>query len=234
MKTTNSLSKMFARKTRPENLGRRTLALEVMENRMVLTAAMPADAPDCESEQIDVSSFEFDAPPEAPGGVGEQDDLAANLIVGFDDGAGDFVLSLDDGPVNVPAIVAPQDVIDDPELLDLVGLELGEQAVKLLLPAVQQVREAAATDDGRDALFGDLGNDWLVGGTGRDNTYGGWGNDLLNADDLLDNNFGQNNIILAGDDAAPQQVQRTVQIRNDETGIDINPPSQPITFTGLE
>jgi Ca2+-binding RTX toxin-like protein len=38
-------------------------------------------------------------------------------------------------------------------------------------------------DDGKDAIFGDLGNDWLVGGTGRDNLYGGWGNDLLNADD---------------------------------------------------
>ncbi|MHC4543730.1 MAG: hypothetical protein ACYSYL_04270 [Planctomycetota bacterium] len=38
-------------------------------------------------------------------------------------------------------------------------------------------------DDGRDAIFGDLGNDWLVGGTGRDNIYGGWGNDLLNVDD---------------------------------------------------
>ena len=38
-------------------------------------------------------------------------------------------------------------------------------------------------DDGKDAIFGDLGNDWLVGGTGRDNVYGGWGNDLINADD---------------------------------------------------
>ena len=38
-------------------------------------------------------------------------------------------------------------------------------------------------DDGTDAIFGDLANDWLVGGTGRDNIYGGWGNDLLNADD---------------------------------------------------
>ncbi len=38
-------------------------------------------------------------------------------------------------------------------------------------------------DDGRDAIFGDLGNDWLVGGTGADDLYGGWGNDLLNADD---------------------------------------------------
>ena len=38
-------------------------------------------------------------------------------------------------------------------------------------------------DDGQDAAFGDLGNDWIVGGTGRDNMYGGFGNDLLNADD---------------------------------------------------
>jgi Ca2+-binding RTX toxin-like protein len=42
-----------------------------------------------------------------------------------------------------------------------------------------------AYSDGDDALFGDLGNDWIVGGTGRDNAYGGWGNDLLQADDVL-------------------------------------------------
>jgi Ca2+-binding RTX toxin-like protein len=40
-------------------------------------------------------------------------------------------------------------------------------------------------DDGRDLIFGDLGNDWLVGGTGRDDLFGGWGNDYLNADDNL-------------------------------------------------
>ncbi|NBP52201.1 MAG: hypothetical protein EBU70_13675, partial [Actinobacteria bacterium] len=39
--------------------------------------------------------------------------------------------------------------------------------------------------DGDDAIFGDLGHDWLAGGTGRDNLYGGYGNDLLNADDDL-------------------------------------------------
>jgi hypothetical protein len=39
--------------------------------------------------------------------------------------------------------------------------------------------------DGGDALFGDLGNDWIVGGTGRDQMFGGWGNDLLNADDVM-------------------------------------------------
>ncbi|MDT8434866.1 MAG: hypothetical protein RQ731_08945, partial [Anaerosomatales bacterium] len=40
-------------------------------------------------------------------------------------------------------------------------------------------------NDGDDAIFGDLGNDWLVGGTGRDDIYGGWGNDVMNADDVL-------------------------------------------------
>jgi hypothetical protein len=44
----------------------------------------------------------------------------------------------------------------------------------------------AVNDDGRDLIFGDLGNDWLVGGTGRDDMFGGWGNDLLNADDNQD------------------------------------------------
>ncbi|HEY3484924.1 MAG TPA: Calx-beta domain-containing protein [Ilumatobacteraceae bacterium] len=39
--------------------------------------------------------------------------------------------------------------------------------------------------DGSDAIFGDLGNDWLVGGTGQDEIFGGWGNDLLNADDVM-------------------------------------------------
>jgi Ca2+-binding RTX toxin-like protein len=52
----------------------------------------------------------------------------------------------------------------------------------------QNIHYDAVNDDGADAIFGDLGNDWLVGGTGRDNIYGGWGNDLLNADDVLDIN----------------------------------------------
>ena len=42
----------------------------------------------------------------------------------------------------------------------------------------QSVAYDPVNDDGRDAIFGDLGNDWIVGGTGRDDTYGGWGNDL--------------------------------------------------------
>src|SRR5690606_26278019 len=48
-------------------------------------------------------------------------------------------------------------------------------------------------DDADDALFGDLGNDWIVGGRGRDHLYGGWGDDLLNADDLHDTAGGLNN-----------------------------------------
>ena len=39
------------------------------------------------------------------------------------------------------------------------------------------------SDDGKDRLFGDLGNDWLVGGTNFDRMFGGMGNDQLNADD---------------------------------------------------
>ena len=39
-----------------------------------------------------------------------------------------------------------------------------------------------AWSDGKDVIFGDLGNDWLVGGTGNDNLYGGFGNDLMNVD----------------------------------------------------
>ncbi|PLW82817.1 hypothetical protein CWI75_09650 [Kineobactrum sediminis] len=41
-------------------------------------------------------------------------------------------------------------------------------------------------DDGKDRLFGDLGNDWLVGGGNSDHLYGGMGDDLLNADDDQD------------------------------------------------
>src|SRR5262249_19203349 len=41
-------------------------------------------------------------------------------------------------------------------------------------------------EDGKDRMFGDLGNDWLVGGTGRDRLFGGKGDDLQNADDNLD------------------------------------------------
>ncbi len=48
--------------------------------------------------------------------------------------------------------------------------------------------EDGVYSDGSDALFGDLGNDWLVGGTLTDRLYGGFGFDLLNADD--DHNTG--------------------------------------------
>src|SRR5262249_16157544 len=48
-------------------------------------------------------------------------------------------------------------------------------------------------NDGKDRLFGDLGNDWLVGGTLNDRLFGGLGDDLLNADDNLDTAGGMNN-----------------------------------------
>jgi Ca2+-binding RTX toxin-like protein len=43
-----------------------------------------------------------------------------------------------------------------------------------------------------DAIFGDLGNDWLVGGPDNDHLYGGWGADLLDADDDKGTNGGLN------------------------------------------
>jgi Ca2+-binding RTX toxin-like protein len=43
-----------------------------------------------------------------------------------------------------------------------------------------------------DAMFGDLGNDWIVGGPDNDNMFGGWGADLLDADDDKDTNAGAN------------------------------------------
>src|SRR5262249_54099152 len=46
--------------------------------------------------------------------------------------------------------------------------------------------------DGKDRLFGDLGNDWLVGGTLNDRLFGGLGDDLMNADDNLETNGGLN------------------------------------------
>jgi Ca2+-binding RTX toxin-like protein len=46
--------------------------------------------------------------------------------------------------------------------------------------------------DGNDAIFGDLGHDWLVGGTGRDRMWAGWGDDVINSDDNLDTHGGLN------------------------------------------
>jgi Ca2+-binding RTX toxin-like protein len=46
--------------------------------------------------------------------------------------------------------------------------------------------------DGKDRLFGDVGNDWLVGGTLNDRLFGGAGDDVMNADDNLDTDGGLN------------------------------------------
>jgi Ca2+-binding RTX toxin-like protein len=51
----------------------------------------------------------------------------------------------------------------------------------------------AKISDGKDRLFGDVGNDWLVGGTLNDRLFGGAGDDVMNADDNLDTNGGLNN-----------------------------------------
>ncbi len=49
-------------------------------------------------------------------------------------------------------------------------------------------------DDGKDRIFGDLGNDWLVGGTLNDRLFGGLGDDVINADDNLETNNDANDI----------------------------------------
>ncbi|WP_413172043.1 DUF4347 domain-containing protein [Anabaena azotica] len=48
-------------------------------------------------------------------------------------------------------------------------------------------------NDGKDRIFGDLGNDWLVGGTQNDRLFGGKGDDVINGDDNHDTNGGLNN-----------------------------------------
>lgn len=54
------------------------------------------------------------------------------------------------------------------------------------------MQNGSRLDDGRDMLFGDDGHDWLVGGTNQDRMFGGMGDDVLNADDNLETNSGQN------------------------------------------
>jgi Ca2+-binding RTX toxin-like protein len=65
--------------------------------------------------------------------------------------------------------------------------------------------------DGKDVIFGDWGDDWVVGGTGRDHLFGGMGNDLLNLDDNLETNGGQNDApdngaLIPGEAGGPAQV----------------------------
>ena len=120
MKTTHQLSKLVARIKHPESLGRRTLALESMEARMVLTAAMPADAPECGDEQVEVASYEVDATLPAPGGEEE--------------------LSLSSYEVDVAAERPAEFYVASSQIstsLEAPGGE-DEQQTALLLPAVQR------------------------------------------------------------------------------------------------
>ena len=75
-------------------------------------------------------------------------------------------------------------------------------------------------EDGKDRIFGDLGNDWLVGGTGHDRLFGGLGDDLMNVDDNHDTNFGLNDVVdpLAWMDFAIGGEGRDVMLAN--SGLD--------------
>ena len=132
MKATNNLSKLLARNTRPESLGRRTLALESMESRMVLTAAMPVDAPECESEQVEVASYEVDATLPAPGGK-EELSLSSYEVDAAAERPAEFYVASNQISTSIEALGGED-----------------EQEVAMLLPAVQMAREAAATDGALD------------------------------------------------------------------------------------
>ncbi|NEQ36297.1 MAG: hypothetical protein F6K40_08385 [Okeania sp. SIO3I5] len=84
----------------------------------------------------------------------------------------------------------------DPETRKLFAYDAENPRVKiedflLNFEAIDETGEKI--DDGKDRIFGDLGNDWLVGGTRNDRMFGGLGDDLLNADDNHDSNDGLNN-----------------------------------------
>ena len=84
MKTTNRISRLVTRNTRPESHGRRSLAMESMEDRMVMTAAMPADAPDVESEQFEVATNETDTTMDATSNSLEDSSVIAKRTIAAD------------------------------------------------------------------------------------------------------------------------------------------------------
>ncbi|MHC4996014.1 MAG: putative Ig domain-containing protein, partial [Planctomycetota bacterium] len=77
---------------------------------------------------------------------------------------------------------------------ELVLLEDATQGTDFLLnfDAFDPENMSVEEDDGRDALFGHVGNDWLVGGTNNDYLFGGYGHDVHNADDNHETDGGQN------------------------------------------
>jgi Ca2+-binding RTX toxin-like protein len=62
--------------------------------------------------------------------------------------------------------------------------------------------------DGKDWIFGDIGNDVLFGGTGHDRLFGGFDDDYLQLDDNLETNGGLNDIPDAAFDANDPDIQQ--------------------------
>jgi hypothetical protein len=121
MKTTNRIGRLFARNTRPESHRRRSLAMESMENRMVMTAAMPADAPDVESEQLEVATYQADTTTDATSKENELDQMTPSPTpldaLDFADsftiaGVNDNSISLEDSSVVAKQAIAT-DAIDE-------------------------------------------------------------------------------------------------------------------------
>ena len=205
MKTTNHLSKPVARSTCPESLGRRTLALESMEAKVVLTAAMPVDAPKCGDEQVEVASYEVDATLPAPGGEEE--------------------LSLSSYEVDVAAERPAEFYVASDQISTSIAAPAGEdeQQTALLLPAVQMVREAAATDGALDEYslnFEEIKLDFVD----DDAQVVPYKTVALNYETIK----------WSYAEVDEQDGTASEGKESDESGIDIESESQPITFTGLE
>ncbi|MCU0259744.1 MAG: matrixin family metalloprotease, partial [Ilumatobacteraceae bacterium] len=65
------------------------------------------------------------------------------------------------------------------------GAEFNGQPLDFLLNFANDTLRNQVVDDGKDTIFGDVGDDWIVGGTNHDRLWGGWGDDLLQSDDDL-------------------------------------------------
>ena len=63
---------------------------------------------------------------------------------------------------------------------------IGGQPLDFLLNFATRDAGSVVINDGKDTIFGDVGDDWIVGGTNQDRLWGGWGDDLLQSDDDLD------------------------------------------------
>ncbi|MCK4276071.1 MAG: hypothetical protein KAX78_06135 [Phycisphaerae bacterium] len=150
-------------------------------------------------KSVDLEPFDLGGKDVMYGGLGDDfmhgqagDDAlsGAEAIAAFyDAAAGRFGISIPD-PIVAPTAILFDEVVG--EFTDYNENDPWSKVENHALNFEAADPEGAKIDDGRDVIFGDLGNDWLVGGTNEDHIYGGLGSDLLNADDNLDTLGGAN------------------------------------------